>query len=481
MLRENAPIFTNLHKVLDLGLTAAAFTAAYYIKRNVLPDPIAGLSTEPSYYIVLFLIIIVWAVALSSFNVYATLRPLTLEQVLWNLCKAVLVAFLSLVVALYVLKITDVSRLLLGIFLLLDLVFLVISKTALYRLLRYYRRQGYNIRNVLVIGSYQRAREAINRINQNPETGCRVMGCLDLDPAQIGEQVAPGIKIIGTVAELPQILKEKVVDELVFAMPLKKIKDVENYFYSAELMGVNIRILPDWQVDSIVLDSSLSRVSLEEFMGMFTMTLSSTPCRSLEISLKNVFDYFVAGIGLMLLAPVFVVVAVAIKIASPGGPVFFRQVRCGENGRRFKAFKFRTMVPNAEDLRDQLSAINEMDGPVFKVKHDPRIIPVVGALLRKTSLDELPQLINVLKGEMSLIGPRPPIPAEVEKYEAWQRRRLSMKPGITGLWQVQPNRNNLSFQQWMELDLAYIDNWSLALDAKIVLRTFVVMLMGMGR
>jgi lipopolysaccharide/colanic/teichoic acid biosynthesis glycosyltransferase len=169
-----------------------------------------------------------------------------------------------------------------------------------------------------------------------------------------------------------------------------------------------------------------------------------------------------------------------IKGFSPGS-VFYTQVRCGLYGRKFTLFKFRTMVPNAEEMQDSLSVFNEATGPAFKIKKDPRIIPYIGTFLRKISLDELPQFINVLRGEMSVVGPRPPIPSEVEKYELWQRRRLSMKPGITCLWQVQPRRNDISFEQWMDMDMNYIDHWSLRLDILIILKTIPAIIFGRGR
>jgi len=182
----------------------------------------------------------------------------------------------------------------------------------------------------------------------------------------------------------------------------------------------------------------------------------------------------------ILLLPFFPIIAGLIKLSSRG-PVFFRQKRCGLNGRKITVFKFRTMAADAEDRRGQLESLNELDGPVFKIKKDPRIIPFLGTFLRKTGLDELPQLLNVLKGEMSLVGPRPPIPEEVEKYDFWQRRRLSMKPGITCLWQCTPDRNDVCFHDWMNMDLQYIDNWSLMLDFKILCKTAVVVLTGQGR
>lgn len=192
------------------------------------------------------------------------------------------------------------------------------------------------------------------------------------------------------------------------------------------------------------------------------------------------FDITVAGIAFLFFLPLFLIIGCAIKIFSPG-PIFFKQERSCLNGRSFNVYKFRTMVPDAEKRFDEVKKLNEADGPVFKIKKDPRIIPFIGALLRKTGLDELPQLINVLRGEMSLVGPRPPIPAEVKQYDIWQRRRPSMKPGLTCLWQCAPKRNEMGFNEWMKMDLNYIDNWSFWLDLKIIFRTVKVVFLGEGR
>ena len=194
--------------------------------------------------------------------------------------------------------------------------------------------------------------------------------------------------------------------------------------------------------------------------------------------IKTAFDYVAGAVGFVVALPVFAVIVLAIKLTSKG-PVFFKQERSGLNGRRFQLYKFRTMVDNAEELRETLEAQNEMTGPVFKMANDPRIT-AVGKILRKISLDEFPQIINVLKGEMSVVGPRPPIPSEVGEYDLWQRRRLSMKPGITCIWQVN-GRNKIDFGEWMKMDLEYIDNWSLWLDFKLLLQTVPAVLMATGK
>ena len=202
-----------------------------------------------------------------------------------------------------------------------------------------------------------------------------------------------------------------------------------------------------------------------------------TPTSEGALLLKRGLDLLGGTIGLLMISPIFIVTAILIKVTDPG-PIFFSQVRVGRNGRRFKMHKFRSMVVDAEKRKKELMKLNEMDGPVFKIKRDPRITPI-GRFIRKTSIDELPQLINVLVGDMSLVGPRPPLPDEVDQYKDWQRRRLSVKPGITGLWQVS-GRNQIDFDEWMELDLTYIDNWSIWLDIRILLKTIPVVLFSKG-
>jgi lipopolysaccharide/colanic/teichoic acid biosynthesis glycosyltransferase len=217
------------------------------------------------------------------------------------------------------------------------------------------------------------------------------------------------------------------------------------------------------------------------FLGIPALGIDLTSANRSEKVLKIMIDYIIAIMGLVLTLPLWLIAAAGIKLVSPQGPVFYTQTRVGQNGREFTLYKFRTMIPEADRLFKHYEPQNECDGPVFKMRADPRILPLVGPLLRKTSLDELPQLINVLRGELSIVGPRPPLLREVACYQHWQRRRLSVKPGITCFWQIQPNRNDIGFNEWIKMDLAYIDNWSLWLDLKIMLRTAWVMVTGNGR
>jgi exopolysaccharide biosynthesis polyprenyl glycosylphosphotransferase len=212
---------------------------------------------------------------------------------------------------------------------------------------------------------------------------------------------------------------------------------------------------------------------VSRYLDVAVIDLYTSPKMTLELIIKRIMDVTISLLLLLMLLPIFCIISILIRTGSDG-PIFFRQQRVGYNGRTFTLFKFRTMVKDAEKLKDTLKDRNEMDGPVFKMKDDPRVTGI-GAILRRTSLDELPQLINVLKGDMSLVGPRPPVPPEVAQYALPDRRRLSMKPGITGIWQVS-GRNNIPFSRWMEMDREYIDHWSLWLDLKILFRTIPVVL-----
>ncbi|RZB31507.1 MAG: hypothetical protein SRB2_04476 [Desulfobacteraceae bacterium Eth-SRB2] len=480
MLREQQKFIKNAHKALDICLTVGAFVSAYFIKRLFLPASLRGLLIAPNYYIVLLIIIIIWYLTFRSFNVYASYRKRTFPEIFWNMFKAVVIGMALLFVAMYIFKITDVSRILLGIFFLLNVGLLAASKASVYGLLSHYRKKGYNFRNLLIVGSMERAKTVIDRVGTYLNAGFRILGCLETDPDKVGTDVQNGINVIGTVENLERILREEVVDEVIFAIPLRKIAEADRHIFMAEQMGVSVRIVPEWPISFLTNQPGEVTINFEDFLGIPTMAVRTTPPVNASLLFKNFFDIIAAGIVFLLFLPFMFLIGCAIKIISPG-PIFYKQERCCVNGRRFMLYKFRTMVPDAEKQQDGFMALNEADGPAFKIKKDARITPYIGTFLRKTSLDELPQLINVLRGEMSLVGPRPPIPSEVERYDIWQRRRLSMKPGLTCIWQCAPNRNDICFNEWMKMDLHYIDNWSLWLDIKILFRTVKAVVLGNGR
>ncbi|MDY6934618.1 MAG: sugar transferase [Spirochaetota bacterium] len=472
-------IVIQLHSLLDVCLIVAAFVIAYFIRRDLLPPPFGTLHISPNYYIILLIIIIIWYVFFTIFKVYTPYSERGFVFIYRQVFKAVSVGMIVLITSLYIVKIPDVSRLLLGIFYFINLLLLFISKGLIYFIWRKYGSAEHNISNIIIIGSKHRAQSAIDLI-QSYGSDIKIVGCLEIDKSEIGKALIHDVKVIGTMDDLKEIILNYVVDEVIFAMPLKDIDSVHEYMLLLEMIGITVRIFPDWHIHTLLYEPKIASISFDSFHGFPTMLLATISSKHQDLSFKVVIDYIFGFVIFVLIFPLFLGIAFAIKLFSKG-PVFFKQERLGLNGRKFSLYKFRTMVVNAEEKLQELKHLNEADGPAFKIEKDPRIIPYIGTFLRKTSLDELPQLINVLKGEMSLVGPRPPIPSEVQEYDAWQRRRLSMKPGLTCLWQIAPSRNDLTFKQWMELDLKYIDDWSLKLDLKILFRTAKAVVSGSGR
>jgi len=293
---------------------------------------------------------------------------------------------------------------------------------------------------------------------------------VDDEASKVGKEFF-GVEVIGILADIPKILRAKVVDEVVFIVPRKWLERVQESIAICETLGVRTHVAAD------LFNLNVARAQMGNLENFPLLTFETTFGTEWQLVIKRTVDLLVSAVGLVICLLPFLLIAVLIKFTS-AGPVFFRQERVGLNGRLFTLYKFRSMFKDAQEKLAEVKHLNEMDGPVFKIKDDPRIIPL-GHFLRKTSIDELPQLFNVFMGQMSLVGPRPPILGEVEVYELWQRRRLSMRPGITCLWQVS-GRNNIDFAGWMVLDLRYIDNWSLWLDFKILVKTIPVVLFGIG-
>ncbi len=473
MERESNALKRRYLFVLDLVLTGAAFLLAYTFKLNFA----GGLTSPGDYLLVLALIVLISGLSFHMFGLYEPDRHLDALRIFASIVKAVLTTISALLILLYLVHQGDVSRFLIGFFVIFNVALLFAV-----RLLRSWRHcrsvaSGRCTKEILIVGSHERAKDLIRYLSSMSHYGYRILGCLETDDSRFEEEVAEGVMIIGEMADFKTFLLNFAVDEIVFAMPLRKIDGVMEHIAFAEELGINIRILPDWQIHQLKFQPSVAALNIEDFAGMPTMSLSSVSRRVFQLTLKDALDRCSAFLGLLALSPLFAYIAVTIKLTSKG-PVFFKQERSGLNGRTFQLYKFRSMVVNAEELRKGLEDQNEQEGPVFKIAKDPRIT-WIGSLLRKTSLDELPQLINVLKGEMSLVGPRPPLPAEVEQYDPWQRRRLSMKPGITCIWQVS-GRNQIGFEQWMRMDLEYIDKWSLSLDFKLLLKTLPAVVFGTG-
>ena len=343
------------------------------------------------------------------------------------------------------------------------------ARALLYRGLAGLRRRGHNLRYILVVGAGPRGRRLAEALESRLELGCRVAGFVDEGPAAL----AVGERLLGGFKDLEKMLGSQPVDEVAVALPIKTFyEEVARIVALCEERGVLVRLEGD------LFDARLARLESEQVDDLSVLTLFTGRGSALSHGVKRLVDVAASVVGLLALAPVLVLIALAVRCGSPG-EVLFRQIRLGQNGRRFRLWKFRTMAADAEQRQAEMEARNEVAGAAFKIRDDPRITRA-GRWLRRTSLDELPQLVNVLCGEMSLVGPRPLPERDGERLrEDWQRRRFSVRPGLTGLWQA-GGRHRIGFEEWMKMDLAYIDNWSLLLDLKILLRTVPAVWSGAG-
>jgi len=361
----------------------------------------------------------------------------------------------------------------LGFFWIASTLLLVMGRFAIRRLAGYLRVQGKDLRYMLILGTNQRAVEFARRLSASPERGYRVLGFVDDDWPGISDIKREGFQIVSNYAGLAEYLRRNVVDEVAIYLPFGSFyKHSFGVASLCEQHGITMRFNSD------VFGLKTTRWRAEEFEGDQYVATYTGSNELWPRTAKRVLDVVGASLALLFFFPLLLIVATAIKIDSRG-PVFFLQERIGVNKRRFKIYKFRTMIPNAENMMSALERHNEVKGPAFKIKNDPRITPI-GRFLRRSSIDELPQLLNVLNGDMSLVGPRPLPVRDYEGFnEDWQRRRFSVKPGITCLWQVN-GRSGINFDQWMLLDLQYMDEWSLWLDCKILAKTIPAVLRGSG-
>jgi exopolysaccharide biosynthesis polyprenyl glycosylphosphotransferase len=466
MLKQYARFIDLGVRLFDLVVLALALPAAH-LGYTHLSWARGELPRLDRLWVAIVPVLILWIAAAGSSQVYGAYRTRTLPWEIGRLGRALLVAGLGGIACLFLLDV-ELPRLFVGLYFASAFATLALGRTVVRMAARALRRRGYNTRTYAVVGAGDAAEGLVRTFASRPHWGFRLAGFILPDECAVRP---PEGKVLGTLDHLGRILDDEVLDEIVFAVPREQLSGIESAVRMCEEQGVAVLV----SLEPLRLASG--RMSLFEVSDLPMLVFTRTPCDVLALAAKRVFDLAVSTAILVALAPLFVAVAIAIKLES-AGPVFFRQVRVGLNGRPFRIVKFRSMFADAEARQAALLARNEMDGPVFKIRSDPRIT-AVGRFIRKTSIDELPQFWNVLRGEMSIVGPRPPIPAEVRQYQRWQRRRLSVRPGITCTWQVS-GRNGISFDRWMELDLEYIDNWSLGRDMQIFLKTIPAVLSTRG-
>lgn len=362
----------------------------------------------------------------------------------------------------------DLSRPFVGLFAVFSWILLCLFRLQAGRSIGAIRRRFNTAHYVMVVGSGESARRIGLALEQSSDYGIRLVGFFDSEEGSIA--LAAKSYDVYPLSQLPDRLREYVIDEIIFAVDSRELANMEDVFLLCDEEGVRTRVLVDFfpHVNSELYLDRLGTAPL--------LTFSAAPHDELRLLFKRTIDVVLAGAALLLLLPFMVVTALLIRLTSPG-PAIFRQERCGLNGRRFVFYKFRSMCMNAEEMKPSLQHLSSKS-TAFKIPNDPRLTRV-GRFLRKFSIDEWPQLWNVIKGDMSLVGPRPAVPEEVELYQRWQRRRLRMRPGLTCLWAVQ-GRDALDFETWMKMDMQYIDTWSLVLDWKIILLTIPRVLTGKG-
>jgi exopolysaccharide biosynthesis polyprenyl glycosylphosphotransferase len=462
-----------------MAVLLLAFVGSYWLRGSIIPQLAPAFPLLPSkpiyplgWYVPLLIIMVgIWLAAGYILGVYRGKELRERRRAVSDASKQVAISALMLAAGLYFVKGVEVSRLLLAGFIGLAWLFQVGTRLAYIEVAPRLREKLGTREHVLLVGTGQTAQQLASLVLENERRGLYLVGFVDpngkgepTDFASFGRPVWP-------MAEVGRVLRQHVVDQVFFAASKKELGQLEDLLLLCEEEGIRVR------VHLRLFPHLLSRVYVEELGPVPLLTFSSTPENELHLLAKRSADVVGASMLLVLFSPLLVLLGAVVKLTSRG-PILYRQQRCGVGGRRFTLYKFRSMVPDAEERRAQLEALNEAERPAFKMKNDPRCTSM-GRWMRRFSLDELPQLWNVLKGDMSFVGPRPPLPDEVEKYERWQRRRLRMRPGLTCLWALE-GRSQLSFARWMQLDLLYIDTWSLWLDLKIFLKTIPRVLTGRG-
>ena len=422
------------------------------------------------YFWICYVVMALWPLLLDINGIYSTMRFKTIGRAVGIIVKSSLQGLFFMLALLFIFKLQIVSRTILTGFAFNVIILLSVKECAIIYFLRKIRRLGVNFRQILVVGTLNNSRDLIAKIRNNSFLGLKVIGLL-VPKKDSESRDAEEINILGTLNDVEKVLNDNPIDSVIITLNRRDYK-IDDILFRFQKRGIEICLVPD------IFNIKTSRFDTDEILGTPLFIFRMGPKFSWHLLAKNVADRVGGFIFCILSLPLIAVASILIKATSKG-PAFFKQTRCCTQGRVFTFYKLRTMYEGAEAMKKKLEHKNIMKGPAFKLEKDPRITPL-GYFLRRTSIDETPQFWNVLKGEMSLVGPRPPIPEEVERYTGWQRRRLSMKPGITGLWQIKGRSKITNFDEWAELDLEYIDTWSLWLDLRIFINTIWVVLLCRG-
>jgi exopolysaccharide biosynthesis polyprenyl glycosylphosphotransferase len=465
-----------LAQAADALTTILSFVAAFYLWRFLkvtYPSlPLGSEFTLESLHLVIVIVaMVVWGIAFNAQKAYSYQRYTSFASEAKIVLKTVLIGLLLLLSVVFLFRADYVPRMLVLLFALLNFVLLTLEKLLLFYAAKIVRLQGYNRKPVLVVGTGEQANGFVEAIQRNFSWGLDIVGFLDAEKENVGK-ILFGKKILGTYDDITSVLHFQPFEEVIIAVSTRQFSQISSVLEVCEREGVQTRIVSDF------LGVIAKRFRADIVYGLPIVSIFPVAQDEWKLLIKKMIDIVGAFVGLILLSPLFLIIAIAVKVSSPG-PVFYEWKVVGFNKKPFTGWKFRTMVVGADAMKQQLMPLNQMVGPVFKIKDDPRVTRI-GRFLRKFSLDELPQLWSVLRGDMSLVGPRPAGPQELARYDSWQRRKLSVKPGITCLWQVNGRNGIYRFDEWVKLDLEYIDRWSLWLDIKILLKTISVVISGKG-
>ena len=465
MLKNHHRQLYALLMTLDITLSAVVFLLL------IQTPAVSGLGVAefPPSILGLFVVAMLsWPLIFHRMNLYASSRTMDVGQIVLGMMVSGVVTCTLLAAAAFALS-APVSPAFPFVCGATQFAALATLRVVLVLPLRAARRHGKNFRNVLIVGTGPRAAYVKRMIDSRPDWGLRVIAFVDDQDSAVDPSLFSA-KLFKLDA-MSDLMREQVVDRVIIAYPRSMLSKLSSVVEVCASTGVPFTMLAD------LFGDFLPPPKVTQFGTLAALDFAPVHHNPSMLAVKRAIDVVGAGLALAVTAPVLALSALAIRLGD-GGPVIFRQQRCGLNGRRFTMLKLRTMVPDAEERKVELAALNECDGPIFKLRTDPRITRV-GRILRKLSIDELPQLWNVLRGDMSLVGPRPPVPQEVAQYEMFERRRLSMRPGITCIWQVS-GRSNIGFDRWVQLDVKYIDSWSLGLDLMILLKTIPAVIKGDG-
>ncbi len=471
---------TSAIRVFDLLLLTASFGLAALpmvsAQGHMSFNDFLSLRIKLQNFVVFFILLWIWHSIFLMLGLYESKRMHARRSEVIDITKATSLSAMVLGLASIFIGFRMVTVTFVGVFWFCSTFVIVSSRVAIRTYLRHLRRQGRNLRNMLIVGANSRAIEFARSMRSKPELGYRILGFADDEWSGSEELEKNGWSLLCDLDGLRTFLRRSVVDEVMIAVPLRSFHDDASEIASmCQEQGIVFHVLSD------LFNLKTTSPVTADFEGSRLITHSGGIEKGWPTVIKRALDFSISFVLLVLLSPLLLITAILIKLTSPG-PVFFVQKRVGFNKRTFTIFKFRTMVIDAEKKLRDIEHLNEVSGPVFKIKNDPRITPI-GRFLRKTSIDELPQLFNVLTGDMSLVGPRPLQLRDYELFteagEDWQRCRFSVQPGITCLWQVN-GRSSLPFHQWMELDLEYVRNWSLWLDLQILAKTIPAVFRGSG-